>query len=60
MSVYQISIPFLDWPARIPNVGAEVVFSMRKCVLPSREASDLVAEIGLFGSLLSVLLVCGW
>ena len=36
--------PFRDWPARIPNVG----------VLPSREASSLVAEIGLSSSLLSV------
>ena len=51
--------PFRDWPARIPNVGVEVVVSMRKCVLPSRETSTLVAEIGLFRSLLCVLLVCG-
>ena len=27
--------PFRDWPARIPNVGVEVMVSMRKCVLPS-------------------------
>ena len=52
--------PFRDWPARIPNVGVEVVVSMRKCVLPSREASILVAELGLLGSLLLVLLWCGW
>ena len=39
---------FRDWPARIPNVGVEVVVSMRKCVLPSREASGLVAEIASF------------
>ena len=51
--------PFPDWPARISNMGVEVVISMRKCVLPSREASTLVAEIGPFGSLLAVLLVCG-
>ena len=50
---------FPDWPARIPNVGVELVVSMRKCVLPSREASALVAEIGLFRSLLRLLLVCG-
>ena len=51
--------PFPDWPACIPNMGVEVVVSMRKCVLLSREASTLVAEIGLFRSLLVVLLVCG-
>ena len=39
---------FRDWPAHIPNV-----------LTIERETSSLVAEIGLFSSLLRDLLVCG-